>query len=76
MHLEKVIHFYKFYSSLKSIFLVFPYDFYANITMGLNRTKTIPNSTDVWWEMSELENKYTYIPSCKKQRESVSCLIH
>ncbi len=44
--------------------------------MGLNRTKTIPNSTDVWWEMSELENKYTYIPSCKKQRKSVSCLIH
>ncbi len=37
--------------------------------MGLNRTKTIPNSTDVWWEMSELENKYSYIPSCKKQKK-------
>lgn len=34
--------------------------------MGLNRTKNIPNSTDVWWEVSEVGNKYTYTPSCKK----------
>ncbi|CAM4812248.1 unnamed protein product [Rotaria magnacalcarata] len=43
---------------------IFPRDYYANITMGLNRTKTIPNSTDVWWEMSEHGNKYSYTPSC------------
>ncbi|CAF0821922.1 unnamed protein product [Adineta steineri] len=48
-------------SALKTIF---PRDYYANITMGLNRTKSIPNSTDVWWEMSEHENKYDYRPSC------------
>ncbi|CAF1630460.1 unnamed protein product, partial [Didymodactylos carnosus] len=29
---------------------VFPYNYYANITMGLKAT---PNSTDVWWEMFE-----------------------
>jgi hypothetical protein len=51
-------------NSFFSIFLII----YAKITMGLNRTKTIPNSTDVWWEMSEYGNKYTYQPSCKENR--------
>jgi len=37
-------------------FLVFSNGYYANITMGLNRTKTIPNSTDVWWNIPEEEN--------------------
>ena len=37
--------------------------------MGLNRTKLIPNSTDVWWEMWEMRNKsYSYTPSCKYKR--------
>jgi hypothetical protein len=55
------------------IFLVFPYGYYANITMGLNRTKTIPNSTDVWWEMSEQNNTYEYRPSlnCKKNQNDI-----
>jgi len=37
--------------------------------MGLNRT-SIPNSTDVWWEMSEHNNSYPYSPSpnCKKKK--------
>ena len=50
--------------------------------MGLNRTKTIPNSTDVWWEMSEYENmseynkKYIYTPSCKKKKTSFQYRLH
>ncbi len=45
---------------------MFTNGYYANITMGLNRT-SIPNSTDVWWEMSEHNNSYPYSPSpsCK-----------
>jgi hypothetical protein len=41
--------------------------------MGLNRTKTIPNSTDVWWEMSEQNNTYEYRPSlnCKKNQNDI-----
>lgn len=56
-----------------NFFLVFPYGYYANITMGLNRTKTIPNSTDVWWEMSEQNNTYEYRPSlnCKKNQNDI-----
>ncbi len=48
-------------------YLVFSNGYYANITMGLNSTKTIPNSTNVWWEMSEYGNTYEYrpSPSCK-----------
>jgi hypothetical protein len=48
-------------------YLVFSNGYYANITMGLNSTKTIPNSTNVWWEMSEHGNTYEYrpSPSCK-----------
>ncbi|CAF1290556.1 unnamed protein product, partial [Rotaria sordida] len=47
--------------AFKNIFLN---DYYGNVTMGLNRTTTIPNSTDVWWEMSEHGNRYNYNPSC------------
>ncbi|CAF0897645.1 unnamed protein product [Adineta ricciae] len=56
--------------SLKNIFIN---EYYANITMGLNRTKTIPNSTDVWWEVNEnitkldestKKHQYSFIPSC------------
>ncbi len=34
--------------------------------MGLNRTKTIPNSTYVWWQMFEYDENYKVNPSCKK----------
>ncbi|CAF4033815.1 unnamed protein product, partial [Rotaria sp. Silwood2] len=55
-----------FIDYLKSTFCILGFlnDYYANITMGLNSTKTVPNSTDVWWEMSEYGNKYSYTPSC------------
>ena len=58
----------------KSVFLfpVFPNDYYANITFNLNHStvttgaKSVPNSTDVWWELSEQGNNYTYTPgNCK-----------
>ena len=48
------------------LILVLPSDYYASITMGLNRTRTVPNSTSVWWEMSEYDNKYLYTPSDRK----------
>ncbi|CAF1201689.1 unnamed protein product [Rotaria sp. Silwood1] len=54
---------------------VFVNDYYANITMGLNRTTTIPNSTDVWWEMSEYGNKYTYTPSCAISNQNYLSMI-
>ena len=67
MRLETVNDSEKFSSLLRLILVVFPRDYYASITMGLNRTKSIPNSTDVWWEMSEQKNTsdYDYRPSCK-----------
>jgi hypothetical protein len=66
MCLKRVMKSLEFFSIyIRLIVLVFSRDYYANITMRLNRTKTIPNSTDVWWEMSEHKNKYDFIPSCK-----------
>lgn len=43
---------------------IFPSEYYGSITMGLNRSKSIPNSSQVWWEMWELRDNYTFIPSC------------
>ncbi|CAF1290006.1 unnamed protein product [Adineta steineri] len=43
---------------------VFSSEYYADVTMGLNRTKSIPNSTEVWWEMSENRTRYKVSPSC------------
>lgn len=40
--------------------------------MGLNHTKTVPNSTDVWWEVSENANKYNYLPTCKIKQLNLS----
>ncbi len=36
--------------------------------MGLNCSKTIPNSTHVWWQMFEYDNNYKFNPSCKKKK--------
>jgi hypothetical protein len=65
--LKLVIHFLQILLIIQMNCLVFSNGYYANITMGLNSTKTIPNSTDVWWEMSEHGNTYEYrpSPSCK-----------
>ena len=41
---------------------VFADEFRSTITMGLNRS--IPNSTDVWWELSESRPQYRFSPSC------------
>lgn len=49
---------------------IFPYGYYANITMGLNQTREIPNSTDVWWKMTETRTGSHFIPSCKSLRQS------
>ncbi len=40
--------------------------------MGLNHT-SIPNSTDVWWEMSEYGDTYPYKPkpNCKYNKKKV-----
>lgn len=44
---------------------IFPYSYYANITMGLNQSQEIPNSTEVWWKMTENRTGPQFIPSCK-----------
>ena len=33
--------------------------------MGLNRTRSIPNSTEVWWEMAENRAGFRVTPLCK-----------
>ena len=49
--------------------LVFPLEYYSNISMSLNQTRSIPNSTDVWWEMSESRDGFKVSPSCKSHTE-------
>ena len=50
------------------VLAVFEGEFHSNIIMGLNRSKDIPNSTDVWWELHEARNDYRFIPSCSSPR--------
>lgn len=45
--------------------IVFLADYYGNITMGLNRITSVPNSTNVWWKMSENRTGYKFKPLCK-----------
>ena len=45
--------------------LVFPLEYYSNITMGLNATRSIPNSTQAWWEVSESRTNFKVSPSCE-----------
>ncbi len=33
--------------------------------MGLNRIKEVPNSTEVWWKMTENRTGFKVSPSCK-----------
>ncbi|CAF3646268.1 unnamed protein product [Rotaria sordida] len=54
---------------------VFPTEYYANITMGLNQTRSIPNSTEVWWEMSENRVGYRVSPSCSSSSENYLTMI-
>ncbi|CAF4702929.1 unnamed protein product [Rotaria sp. Silwood1] len=54
---------------------VFSTEYYANITMGLNRTRSIPNSTEVWWEMSENRTLYTVSPSCSSPSQNFMTMI-
>lgn len=44
------------------LFLVFSSEYYSNIAM---RLRAIPNSTEVWWQMSENRTGYKINPSCK-----------
>ena len=51
--------------------LVFPTEYYASVTMGLNRTRSVPNSTDVWWEMSENRTGFKVSSSCKLENKFI-----
>jgi len=51
---------------------VFRNEYHSNITMGLNRTKSIPNSTEVtevWWDMSENRNGFRVTPTCAPNQQ-------
>ncbi|CAF1085642.1 unnamed protein product [Adineta ricciae] len=50
--------------NIESFRKVFLPEYYANITMGLNRAKSIPNSTEIWWKMSENRTGFKVTPSC------------
>ena len=39
--------------------------------MGLNQTQSIPNSTDVWWEMTANRSKFKFNPSCRVLFETI-----
>ncbi len=42
--------------------------------MGLNRS--IPNSTEVWWEMSENRLAYNVLPACKLKKTKKVIIIN
>ena len=52
-------------ASMISFRLVFPLEYYSNITMGLNAVRSIPNSTKAWWEVSEGRTNFKVTPACK-----------
>ena len=54
--------------NLHFIELVFPAEYYSNITMRLSNTRSIPNSTSVWWEFSENRTGFRISPSCMSTR--------
>ncbi|CAF4903524.1 unnamed protein product, partial [Rotaria sp. Silwood1] len=48
---------------------IFPAEYYAHITMSLNETKSISNSSEVWWEMTEDRTEFKVTPSCELKRK-------
>ncbi|CAF1213486.1 unnamed protein product [Rotaria magnacalcarata] len=49
---------------IKAFEKIFLWDYYANITMSLHQTTSIPNSTSAWWEMSENRRANGFNASC------------
>lgn len=64
---------YFLFYMMSCFYLVFESEYFADITMSLNRTRSIPNSTEVWWEMSEKRTNFRVTPSCKLKKISTSC---
>ncbi|CAF4296585.1 unnamed protein product [Rotaria socialis] len=50
--------------SIKAFEKIFLWDYYANITMSVYQTRSIPNSTSAWWEMSENRRANGFNASC------------
>ncbi|CAF3272709.1 unnamed protein product, partial [Rotaria sp. Silwood2] len=44
---------------------IFPYEYFGNITMSLNRATSVANSTDVWWSVFENRTEFQVSPSCE-----------
>jgi hypothetical protein len=65
---KKGLFFCERISDCSNHYLVFPSEYYSNIMIGLNQP-SIPNSAEVWWEMTENRTDYKISPSCEFQQK-------
>ncbi len=78
IHLKKVCFYLRRIFDFLKFLLVFGSEYYSNITMSLNQTRLVPNSTElnnVWWEMRENRTGFKVAPSCEFKQNKNFILI-